>query len=366
MLRLTLALLLLLAALPAAAQADDPPLVILMDGDLWAWTEAAGALSQLTEGAQAAAPRISPDGTRIAYRAISPAGLAALEREPSVGTPPPDDLFVMDPHTAEVIQVAAQPQDVAFNVPGQPNTFILRSDPAWGPGGAALAWAELSFPDFSHRLMLHDLTSGTTTALAALPDPAIGPGPASVLWVGGRIAAWMTFNDPAADALAEALLTFSAGGLSLAQVTLPRAVDGADFVVGIYPVRADEVDYAGLAYASGRWELASPETGAVQTPRAAPTWGGPSAELTGIPYEDPLYGVLYRWALDGEPLPYEGWPDGIALAPGGDGLAYIGAEGIYRWRDGEADLIPETGRAGQTYAALAWSPPLLTARIGVG
>jgi hypothetical protein len=218
--------------------------------------------------------------------------------------------------------------------------------------------------------MRYDRADATTTAIATLPDPATSPGPATPVQVGEQIALYTTRYDLATDAITAALLTYTADGEALAAVDLPYALDVGDYVLDMFPVTVTGTAYVGLVYATGGWELRDPVTGSAQQPLAPPAWFSPldpaeSLALSGTPYIDETYGVLYRWTLGGATLPYDGWPEGIALAPNGRSVAYVGVDGVYLGR-GQPSRIPGTEAAGASYAALAWAPTALRAQFAVG
>ncbi|MCA9912000.1 MAG: PD40 domain-containing protein, partial [Anaerolineae bacterium] len=53
------------------AQASPDPILLNIQGDLWAWTSADQPLQQLTDWGANEAPILSPDGRRAAYLSTS-------------------------------------------------------------------------------------------------------------------------------------------------------------------------------------------------------------------------------------------------------------------------------------------------------
>jgi hypothetical protein len=346
---------LLIGSLTAQAQTSAAPLIFLKDGDLWAWD---GTLRQLTDNGYNARPILSPDGSRIAYSAVSEIGVAALETGFVGDSPLPNDIWVLNLANGQTKRIVEQPIGASFNVQNIPSNFIVRSDPSWSVDRNRIAWSELVFPDFTHRLVMHDLVTNSTTIIANLPEPAGIPGPAIVRWVGSYIAILTSLYDVSSDQIIDVTQAYTTTGMRSIDVYLAGS-DANDFVIDIFEVMQAGQAYIGISYISGLWRLIDPQTGveqpvnilpelyALQAPADAPS-------LQFFPYLS-ADGTqrIYDWSLvtPFQPvnLPYKGFVSGIALSPDGQLVAYLDENGVYIW---PGQLIAGSQSAG----AVVWGP----------
>jgi len=346
---------LLVSGVTAQAQTAAEPLIFLKDGDFWAWD---GTLRQLTNSGYNARPILSPDGSRIAYSAISEIGIATLETGFVGESPLPNDIWVLNLVDGRAERIVEQPIGASFNVQNTPSNFIVRSDPAWSADRNRIAWSELVFPDFTHRLVMHDLTSDSTTVIANLPEPAGIPGPATVRWVGSSIAILTSLYDAASDEITDATQAYSLDGTQTIDMRL-TGNDANDFAIDIFEVMQSGQAYIGISYISGYWQLIDPLTGVEQQMNILPEIFGLQAPddsnaLQFFPYLS-TDGTqrLYDWSLVSpfQPinLPYNGFVSGITLSPDGQSVAYLDLDGVYIW---PGQLIEGSENA----AAVVWGP----------
>jgi WD40-like Beta Propeller Repeat len=346
---------LLISGVTAQAQINTAPIIFLKDGDLWAWD---GTLRQLTNRGYNDRPILSPDGSLIAYTAMSEIGIAALETGFVGDSPLPNDIWVLDVANGQTTRIVAQPIGASFNVQNTPSNFIVRSEPSWSADRNRIAWSELVFPDFTHRLVMHDLTTNSTTVIANLPEPAGILGPAIVRWVGSWITILTSLYDATADVITDTTQAYSTTGTRSIDVHLTGS-DANDFVLDIFEVMQAGQAYIGISYVSGFWQLIDPQTGAEQPMDVLPELYGLQAPadaptLQFFPYLS-ADGTqrIYDWSLVSpfQPvnLPYSGFISGIALSPDGQSVAYLGENGIEIWQE---QVIAESENA----AAVVWGP----------
>jgi hypothetical protein len=352
---LGLLLALLISGLTAQAQTTNAPLIFLKDGDFWGWD---GTLRQLTNSGYNARPIISPDGSQIAYSAISEIGIAALESGFVGDSPLPNDIWILNLADGQTSRIAEQPIGASFNVQNTPSNFIVRSEPSWSADRNRLAWSELVFPDFTHRLVMHDLTTDSTTVIANLPEPAGIPGPAIVRWVGSWIAILTSLYDANTDVIIEVARTYSTGGALSIEVWLTGS-DANDIVIDMFEVMKAGQSYIGISYLSGFWRLIDPQTGVEQPIEVLPEVYALLAPQDSIALQFFPYlsadGTqrLYDWSLVSpfQPisLPYNGFVAGIALSPDGQSVAYLSEDGVAIW---QGQVIEDSERA----ASVTWGP----------
>ncbi len=348
-------LVLLISGVGVHAQANTAPLIFLKDGDLWSWD---GTTRQLTNSGYNERPILSPDGSRIAYSAMNEIGITALETGFIGDSPLPNDIWVLNIASGQTTRIVAQPIGATFNIQNTPSNFIVRSEPSWSADRNRIAWSELVFPNFTHHLVMHDLTTNSTTIIADLPEPAGIPGPATVRWVGSWITILTSLYDATADTITDATQAYSTTGTRSINVHLTGSDDN-DFVTDISEVMQAGQAYIGISYISGFWQLIDPQTGADQQINVLPELYGllapnDSLSLQFFPYLS-TDGTqrIYDWSLitPFQPvnLPYNGFVSGIALSPDGQSIAYLGENGVQIW---QGQVIAGSENA----AAIAWGP----------
>jgi len=176
---LSVALFILVGLSPIQAQDTPGPIILNLEGDLWAWGGADQPMIQLTSWGWNESPILSPDGTRVAY--ISTASIFVEWLETSSGSggfTPPGNIWVLDLASRQTFRVADQPADAVWNGPTELGKYIIRTSPVWSPDGQQLAWGEF-LSDLvpitnddrmdTAQLVVYDLVSQTTRVFDTFP-----------------------------------------------------------------------------------------------------------------------------------------------------------------------------------------------------
>jgi dipeptidyl aminopeptidase/acylaminoacyl peptidase len=131
----------------STAQAQPPqqaPLILNIQGDLWAWAGPGTKLQRRTNWGYNKAPVVSPDGKQIAYKSTAQVAVDAIRRVGGYGGGDlPANIWVLDVATNNAVRVADQPKDASLMNPNRPDKYIVRSDPAWAGDGTLVVWTEL-------------------------------------------------------------------------------------------------------------------------------------------------------------------------------------------------------------------------------
>jgi hypothetical protein len=173
-----LALVLLSGTLPhGLAQPPSDPIILLFDGDLWAWQGQDQPLVQLTDWGMNDQMVISPDGTRVAYTSFAKVFADWLHTVNGAGGfVPPENIWLLDIPSGQTFRIADQQPDAIYTGPDPTDLgrFTVRTAPSWSPDGQQLAWLEILIDTLSAssdeeigiaQLVVYDLVSQTSTVL---------------------------------------------------------------------------------------------------------------------------------------------------------------------------------------------------------
>jgi hypothetical protein len=349
---------LILLALPtpllSAHQPAAAPIVLYADGNLLTVDPATGALDSLlaSDGALRSV-RLSPDGTRIAYSALAPLSVEALERVGGIGGGPlPADIHVIDIASGADTPIATQPPDALFLVDSVNDSALLRSFPSWSPDGTRLAWSEVHYPSHSpesNRLLVYDFATGSTQVIAThLPPHAYIPGPQDVLWGAGGLAVQVeTFEENADGSFGGFFSGFEIFDPDRARLVAQylESADDMQATPAQYAwITMDRQSYLGSRYSDNRWVLFDPATRTRTAAPQPPQLYARNAPNSSLGLEMEIDPNADRWATnriwtivapDGTrtPLPYQGHH--VALSPDGSAVAYAAPDGgLSIWQDG--------------------------------
>lgn len=351
--------------------AGEPCLVMLKEGDLVMWCDGSEALTQLTDKLHARRPVMSPDGTHIAFSAISPETAANLDALGYAGDYGPDDwpsnMWIMDLADYKPVPIAEQPADIAFNG-AIPSNAVSRSNPTWSPDGQTVAWTEILFgaqttlDTLTYRLVTYTLATKTTQIIVPELAPPFHKEDTlrtiRVLWGAGGIALAYSHKPPMRE-----LYIFDPNGQQINLVSL-----GRDNFYDFMWVNDSGKDYVGIMYASKAWVLIDPLNGQAQPMNGTPELYNTQVDnyatfmtikKKGEKVEGWDWQAAEKSASKIEPIKFHAETDfahRITVSP--DGVAFV-SDAVYVWRDGSLKRIAGTDNIAQGWedteaGALAW------------
>ena len=351
-----LVLAVLLAAAPLAAQADAP-LYLAIEGELMRVTASGAALEPVAACAPQpgerifGAPVMSPDGTLIALR-LEPALVSeARERVGGWGGGEnPSDIVICDPASG-IIASFSQPEDAAlFDPAGRPDTFTVRSAPAWSIDGTGLAWTECAVGCDTLRVMVFDLNADSAGPIAALPPQYGVPVSVPVAWGGPLILVYSIGFDPVSLVEDARMLGFDpATGDTLLDVpVVPETANVFSFIMEFFWIDAGaDAPQIALLLSSGAWYLLDPATSERTLMTGVPEQVSIAAPegLATVADARMAQASNLRWLVrDGETLTLLG--DDVrgfqppAIAPDGGALVYSDNLTPVLWRNGASESLP--------------------------
>ncbi|MBE7514445.1 MAG: PD40 domain-containing protein [Anaerolineales bacterium] len=347
----------------AAAQPLDPPLFLLMDGDLWAYNEASTTLTQLTRWGYNQTPVVSPDGRRVAYASTAEIAIEALRRYGETPNIPPANIWIWDVASGTATRIAQQPANASFGMGYQTETFVRRSTPAWSPDGTMLAWVEETVTQTTTggqaslqavpQLTIYDFRVNAARAVVPIDNRSM---PVGIPQWGKSGIALRLPQTGASDTPGDRFIAYNDAGLKTFDLVLPPVT--GSFILDYGWVNQIGQEYLGAAYQNGSWTLINPANAT-------------TLKATGVPELYSLRapsGVSARWSPrsmgfswiatgNGQDVAlstFSGVPSQFALAPSGQALAYI-ADAVYLLRGGKTIRIPGTERvATNRLAYLTW------------
>ncbi len=375
---LTFAICLLVIIQSASAQSNTP-LVLTINGDLWAWNgDPAGAPGSLTTWGYNDPGVISPDGSRIAYNSLATIVVDALARVGGLaGGELPSNIWVID-FSGNGIRVAEQPSGSSFMTEGVPDFGVVRSSPAWSPDGSRLVWAEQTFPNPIDSLVVYNLASGSAqTIVANLPPSAGVTAPKAVAW--GRTGIVMHDIQMGGNgSMIDLFSVYSPEGAPISSFQV-----GAGRILQYWAVMDDNGrEVLGTLFNDGVWELYDLNSGASQIPSGIPELFSPlnaGGSLALSPGINEVGGFTWRaLSSDGTILaefvsaPYF-IPQRYALSPDGQSVAYSDfqegqntfSDVINIWREGTITVMPNPVQF-PLLGGVQWAPIAWRVRAGVG
>jgi hypothetical protein len=365
-------------AFPVSAQ-QASPLVLTLNGDLWAWNgDPAAAPASLTTWGYNDPAVISPDGSRIAYTSLAAIVVDAIARGGNqAGGKLPSNVWVID-FSGNGIRVADQPSNAAFMMPGAADFGIVRSTPAWSPDGNRLVWAEQTYPNAIDSIVIHDLASSTTRTIVGNLPPAAGvPAPKDIAWARTGI----VVHDVQAGAngnLVDLFSVYTPEGMLISSFQ----VGGGRFMVHWAVMDDNGREVLGVLFNDAVWDLFDLNSGTSQTSEGIPELYSPlnpGGSLALSPVINDVGGFTWR-ALSPEgailaefvSAPYF-IPQRYALSPDGQAVAYSDylegqntfSDQINIWRAGSITAVP-TPVQFPLLGGIQWAPVSWRVRAGVG
>lgn len=346
-----------LVGLPVPAQAQgDPPLVILMDGDIWLYNDSTLALTQLTRWGYNREPALSPDGKTIAYASVADFAIPAVRQYGDTPNLPPTNIWLWNIPTGFSARIADQPPGATYGS-GNPNeTFVIRSTPSWSPDGLRLAWIDtITGPNFRQELVIYDMTLNAVRTRTPLSVPgrlAVGP-----KWsISGLLIRVPVSNQGSVN---ETFLIYDANG-NLRNTVLQSLTK---LVYDYFWVTQAGREFIGVSFQDGSWLLIAPETGSALVPNGLPElYNASSANTTSALYYPDATGFRWSVVYYGQqfPINFGGYANQISIAPSGTGIAYV-SDAVYvlypgRIGGGEVIRVPGTERiSGNRLAYVTWN-----------
>lgn len=346
----------------SAAQTGEPPLIFMMDGDLWSWN--GQALTQLTTWGHNERPVVSPNGRYFAYNSVA---RFVVEQGRGYAGDPPSNIWVGDvfaPNSDGYFRVADQPANAGYNPDGSIRG-VLRSTPAWSPDGNRLAWSEVVLPGYVYRIAGYNFTTGAYEIIVpSLPTPFNDAGIRTLnVWWGmpGIAVQILRFTAQTTAAPNNEIWFFDPNGAPLSVVEL-----GNPYGIAFGWVSYSNRDAIGVVYYdTAQVALADPHAGAALAVIGWPELVNANSlsAAYAMPSLKPSGAVAFDWVAV--------YPDGVrtqalglgadlylahrvGMPPASHGVAFI-RDAVYLWRNGQLTRIPGTqGVADDFEAGLAW------------
>lgn len=361
---------LLLAGLPLAAQGVAAPIYLVVDGALFRTTPDRRAIEPvaacaLTDEHILQSPVVSPDGRLLAVRIEPRLVTEAFERVGGWGGGEnPADIAVCDPETGFVARFS-QPEEAAlFDPSGKPDFFLIRSAPAWSAGGRELAWAECEPSCQNAQLMVHNLDSGETRALASIPPQYGVPASVPVAWGGPLILVSSTEVNPDTSGESPQLLGFDpATGAPVLDVPTTLGEHDFSFVMAFFWSDLESAARILTLRSSGAWMTIDPATGEMSLLDGTPELYSPFAPdgVSAIGDGQLAQAFNLRWlAHSGDTLTLLG--DDVrsftppSIAPDGSALVFYDNLTPVLWENGAPVPLPLPPQSPNTPAYAAWGP----------
>ena len=328
----------------AQAQDDEYPLIVWIRGDLYSVDAPGAAPVAVTAMGTISGPVLSPDGSRIAFKAAAQVGLDALNRIPAEGFIAdfdlPGDIYLLDIAGRASIAAAGQPEDASLFVEGTPDNAVIRSSPVWSPDGTRLAWTEYAYPGGALGIVVYDIATGTLNTVAPNVPAPIVQGAAPPLRWGGFGFAVNASQDAAGD---QSYLIYAADG-TLASAPRLAAVEN-DPTLDYTWVESPNGSLLGILYQSGRWTMLEPSTGAAQAVAELPRLTTAAPDSRALTFGvDETQGFF--WEVAGENAAAPGAPTQVTLSPSGRQIAFIGfpsSGAVSILNDDDSSTVPNTG-----------------------
>lgn len=343
----------------SALQRDDQPLLMLIDGDLWAWAEGGQQMRQMSVWGYNERPVMARTGMQVAYIVWDDTtAVDAVERGQALRGVAPGNVRIWLFETGQSSPVSGQPGGAAFRSPVAADKAAVRSVPAWSPDSTEIAWMELLLPEYTQQLVVFSPERGGSDVLVSnLPVSGISPSVIAmtgIQWGQTGIAVSGSVWPQEVPAAAQHVQIYDREGALLADVAVGLSDD--DPMVAFYWVDVVEGDtlteQLGILYRSGRWQLYDPASDALGPAPVAPELYNPTLPETSVYATltaDPQGG--WRWTVRDpaqvapQVIDFAGAVPQITISPDGGAVAWMD-DAVIVWRAGEQALVPGTTQLG--------------------
>lgn len=151
---------------PIYAQTSAPPIIFLLNGDIYSYDVLTDETTQLTTWGYNEAPILSPDGTRFVYNSwASQAVEGILAGTLDLFSALPSNIWMWEIESGDAVRIAEQPANMIPPSNTDAGNGIIRSTPVWSPDGAQIAWTEVQLPDYGYRLVTYNFATETSRVL---------------------------------------------------------------------------------------------------------------------------------------------------------------------------------------------------------
>ena len=197
--------------------AISAPVILLLTnqkgsvGDIYSWNISSQSLKQLTAWGYNFAPRVSPDGTWLAYLSMSQAAVSAMTTGQGMNVYTYANIWLLNPYTEEAIRIADQPQNATYASGG----LISRQGPVWSPDGTSVAWIEDDVD--GERVAIYALSYTSTTTFPLNLPPGCCEGATPTLYF-GRSGFAITNQEGTPTHTNEVIYVFDTAGRQLAKI----------------------------------------------------------------------------------------------------------------------------------------------------
>lgn len=247
-------------------QAQDAPLLIVMDGALYQWSSGSSAVTPYAN--------CTPSERIVSDIALSSAGRIAFITEPQAvtdmvqqfggfGGPLPTNILVCDGRS--ITAITTQPDNFSYFDADVPDVAVARSMPTWSPDGTALAWTAFDFVTGALTLDTYNIQGEgqiISTPLV-LPEFVGEVAPPFITWSNnGIIYLFHATLDPETFAFVDFVFLYDGLGNLMFETQMPPT-DETRFVYDKFIIEDGGQEWIGLLYSDNVWELVDPATGEV-------------------------------------------------------------------------------------------------------